>query len=1100
MSTKFFTNENGKTLLEKIAGIFAHKNIHFFDVLVGYFRASGYFRIRPFIEKAAKIRILVGIEVDRLVQQAWDKGLEFGINPADTRDQFFEELRRSIQEARYDRDVETGMLGFISDVATGRVELRIHPSQRIHAKLYIFREPTKHDHGYGSVITGSSNLSDAGLANNFEFNVELRDNHDIDFATETFEKLWADGVPVTADFVADLKRCTFLNDTFTPYELYLKFLITYFGNAVHFDPSVLGDLPKGFKKLSYQADAVNDGYTKLQTHGGFFLADVVGLGKTLVATLIAKRFFYANGFPQHLSETLVVVPPAVKPNWEETIDQLGLKGARIVTNGSLHTINDPSRYDLVIVDEAHKFRSDTAEMYHELQRICKAPTRRRDDATGRLHGKKIILISATPLNNRPSDLANLVYLFQDSKDSTLEISNLQHFFAPLIKAFDALKREPNPSAVRFGVARIYTAIREKVLTPLMVRRTRADLEANEAYRADLATQGIAFPKVRPPQPILYRLDAELDALYDRTIRDLSAAEGLTYNRYRAIGFLKPELRARYAQAERISGELARIMKTLLVKRLDSSFFAFRQSLVRFRDATANMVKMFAKGRVLIAPNFPVNAFVADNREDELVEILAAAQEDDPTITICAPDDFEPGFREGLEQDLRILEKLVAAWQKVARRDPKLDEFIARLQEDLLDAKNNPSRRVVVFSESAETTDYLQRELQNAGFERVLVVTAANRAQMRETVRANFDANIPAAEQCDDYDLLIATEVLAEGVNLHRAHAIVNYDTPWNSTRLMQRIGRVNRIGSTAREILIYNFYPTMQVDDDIELQKKAKMKLHAFHVALGEDSQIYSDEEEPTSFGLFDRAIEEEKDERLRLLMELRAFYEQHRDRYLMIKNYPLRARTGRDAAAPAASAKFGPLANTTLTFIRSARRDAFSLLGAEDVVQELTFLQAAALFRAPAEEKPLPLHALHHAQVQAAVQRFDELVQADLGREHKVDPTLGPNERKALTLLSALTSLPFASDADRHLLSEAQTAIRTGRLVALHRDINRHQLKVKKTPVAPAIQLEAIVKLITKHLAGFEAKPAAEPAASPRRLPDGRPALPEIILSESFS
>ena len=144
-----------------------------------------------------------------------------------------------------------------------------------------------------------------------------------------------------------LKQDTYLNDAFTPYELYIKFLTEYFGKSVEFDPSAVSDLPKGFKRLSYQVDAVNQGFELLRRHNGFFLADVVGLGKTVVATLIAKKFFYSNGYPGHVSRVLVVVPPAIKENWEETLDKFGLPNYRIITNGSLHKIADPTHYDLV---------------------------------------------------------------------------------------------------------------------------------------------------------------------------------------------------------------------------------------------------------------------------------------------------------------------------------------------------------------------------------------------------------------------------------------------------------------------------------------------------------------------------------------------------------------------------------------------------------------------------------------------------------------------------------------------------------------------------------------------------------------------------------
>lgn len=174
MSTKFFTNENENTLINKIEGVFKHRNIHFFDALVGYFRASGYFRIRKFVDKAAEIRILVGINIDKLIFQANQQGLLFDGNVEKAQEDFFQQIKTNIQDAEYDKEVESGMLQLIDDIVNKKVLIKVHPKQNIHAKIYIFREKEKHDHGYGAVITGSSNLTDAGLAQNFEFNVELR--------------------------------------------------------------------------------------------------------------------------------------------------------------------------------------------------------------------------------------------------------------------------------------------------------------------------------------------------------------------------------------------------------------------------------------------------------------------------------------------------------------------------------------------------------------------------------------------------------------------------------------------------------------------------------------------------------------------------------------------------------------------------------------------------------------------------------------------------------------------------------------------------------------------------------------------------------------
>ena len=513
MGTNFFTNEKENTLLEKIEGVFKYKKVHFFDALVGYFRASGYFRIRKFIQQTPHIRILVGINVDKLTYQANRQGLLFNPNAEQSQEEFFNDIKKNIQEARYDKEVEDGMYQFIEDIVSGRIEMRIHPKQNIHAKIYIFREEVYHPHGYGSVITGSSNLTEAGLEKNFEFNVELRYDDDIQFATETFERLWAEAVAVDITHIEAIKTDSYLNPDFTPYEVYLKFLLEYFGKSLDFDPNSVSDLPKGYKKLSYQVDAVNDGYSKMMKHNGFFLSDVVGLGKTIVSALIAKRFFFDNGFPMHRSHTLIIVPPALREGWERTMNEFKLDNYKIVTNGSLHKLKNPDKYDLVIVDEAHKFRSDTASMYNELQKLCKTKALH---ANGSLHDKKVILVSATPLNNRPEDIANLVYLFQDSKDSTLEEGNLQRFFREQIDEYKKTKDLNDIELISNGVKAIYEKIRVKVVEPLTVRRTRTDLMENEAYRQDLEKQKVRFPEVKAPHKMFYELDEDLEHLYDVT--------------------------------------------------------------------------------------------------------------------------------------------------------------------------------------------------------------------------------------------------------------------------------------------------------------------------------------------------------------------------------------------------------------------------------------------------------------------------------------------------------------------------------------------------------------------------------------------------------
>ncbi|MDQ3314285.1 MAG: hypothetical protein M3505_06610 [Verrucomicrobiota bacterium] len=360
------------------------------------------------------------------------------------------------------------------------------------------------------------------------------------------------------------------------------------------------------------------------------------------------------------------------------------------------------------------------------------------------------------------------------------------------------------------------------------------------------------------------------------------------------------------------------------------------------------------------------------------------------------------------------------------------------------------------------------------------------------VRANFDANAPHdAERKDEYRILISTEVLAEGVNLHRAHVVVNYDTPWNSTRLMQRIGRVNRIGTTAKKIYIYNFYPTSQVNTDIELERKAKLKLFAFHTALGEDSGIYSPDEDPESFGLFEKDLEEQRDERLAFLSFLRDFKDAQPDEFRRIRAMPLRARCGRSNAAQAGS---------SLVFVRNERRDAF-YRATEPALDEIGFVEMARAFRAEVAEKPVPLHDAHHDQVRAAVADFRAKLEADAVRERAVDHTLGPNEQKAIRLLAAASGMPHVSASERALLHAAQNAIKLAKFQDLPRKLNALQKSVAKpktgaTRITTAAYLDSVLAIVRSYPLEVE----DQEVDAPEVVLEFSGFEPKIILSESFA
>lgn len=953
------------------------KDLYAFQAVVGYFRSSGYFALQPYLQNLKEIKILVGINVDEMFAETQKRGLLFFGDEQRTKDEFLKWFIQDVKESKYSKQVEDGILQFIDDLIDGKIEVRASSNKTIHAKFYLFLPKNHTEHSEGWVIMGSSNLTNAGLgikqSPNYELNVALKDYDDIQFTKVEFQKLWAESTSILPADIKEFKKKTHIGQEFTPFEIYVKLLIEYFGKNIDYDPDTVGDLPSNYKKFSYQIDAVNQGFQMLLDNDGFFLADVVGLGKTVVAAMIAKRFLIANGSIN--TKILVIYPPALEKNWKNTFREFGIaKHTKFVTNGRLEKILDGNdldywakeEYDLILVDEAHRYRNHTSQMFDQLQRICKAP--RTGEGYIKGEKKKVVLISATPLNNRPQDIQHQLYLFQDARRSNLPITNLQNFFGPIVKEYKEIMREDNPNLQR--IRELYGEIREKVILPITVRRTRKDLEKYPKYKDDLKEQDIVFPEIAAPKAKEYSLNSKLSRLFYHTMFYLTDDDKIKYARYKAVGALKKKYQEEfgYEKANLVSKSLAGIMKTLMVKRLESSFRAFKISLENLLKSTRRMIEMFNQGKVFIAPDLDINSLMEKGMSiEEIEDFILKISVEKPNNRIFPPDYFETDFPENLKKDAQLLNELLNEW-KIVSEDPKIEAFFAALDKEFLDESLNPTGKLVVFTESKDTANYLSEEIEKRLEIKVLNISAENRRKMQDTIQENFDANY-LGEHKNDFNILITTDVLAEGVNLHRANVIINYDTPWNATRLMQRIGRVNRIGSVAGTIRNYNFYPSQQGDLEIRLYRNALIKLQGFHTAFGEDAQIFTHEELVEQFELFKEGMKDDEDKRLIYLRFIREFKELNPREFKRIKQFPLKARTARSLK----NAEKENLNPATVVFLKSPYKSEFYQTDDQNRVIPLTFLEAAEIFEAKANEPAFPIPENHYSNITNALQVFEQ-------------------------------------------------------------------------------------------------------------------------------
>ena len=982
MSTKFFNNRLGNTLFDKLKGIASTMTtFDRFLAVVGFFRSSGYFKLRKELGDISEIKILVGINIDDIFRKH-NKALLMLSDEDKAKEIYNKDFKDDIINAQYAPEVENGILQMCEDLVSGRLQMRIHATKNLHAKFYLCLPQNHNENSDGWVIMGSSNISDSGLGikqpPQYELNVAMKDYDDVKYCSDEFWTLWNEAIPLTAEDIDKYKKKTYLGYQPTPYELYIKVLIETFGDQVEDDFSI--QLPDGVKDLKYQKDAVIQGYQMLMQHNGLFLADVVGLGKTMIATMIAKRFVESNGKNTNI---LVVYPPALEDNWKDTFKLFGIyKKAQFITNGSLSKIlegrdqyKDKEDFDLIIVDEAHGFRSDSSGKYDELQKICKSPC--VNNGLLKSLQKKVMLLSATPLNNRPDDLLNQLLLFQNSQSCTIDgIPNLKGFFAPLIDKYKKLMRERDKRDVTSEVDKIYEQIRNKVIDKVTVRRTRNNILNDPDYKADIKSQGIIFPKILPPNELEYSMSRDTNDRFYETLKQLTdgksdtnpAGNGLNYARYRAVEFLKPEYRKKYKNAVHIGQTLAGIYRVHMVKRLESSFYAFKKSLRTLLNITEDMIKMFEENKVIIAPDLKVKDLQAKNMElDEIIEYAVSRGYIAEDIVFTA-DAFTPKFLEMLHHDRDILKKLNADWDK-ENEDPKFDKFKENLTLNFFDKKINPSGKLVLFSESVDTLNYLYERLtKELGRDDVLMVTAANRNRLVQTIRENFDANYQSDSM--RYNIIITSDVLAEGVNLHRSNVIVNYDSPWNATRLMQRIGRVNRIGSLAQYIYNYLFYPSRQGDKEIQLYKNALVKLQGFHSAFGEDAQIYSKEEIVKEFQMFDNNVKDYIDKKIELLREVRDLYNNDRELYHKIKALPMKSRAMRD---------IGKHNGKSVIFVSSNIKTEFYLATSTNI-ETIDFLEAVEYLKAEPEEQPVPFSddEQHYKHVNKALEKYStEYVEA---------------------------------------------------------------------------------------------------------------------------
>ena len=878
MSQHLITNQD-KFLSEVINDILPGCDKAYF--LVGYFYFSGFQEIYEKLQDK-HLRILVGLDIERSLANGIreiDDYTQRTKTRVQTRDEYYQGLVDIFNNTDFfdtERQLEAFKL-FCDKIANGTLEIRktLDPN---HAKLYLFEYKPEHQsitQQPGQMITGSSNLSVAGLKGRIELNTILRDPVYYNEGKELFDKLWETAVPVAdlehlPEFTEKVIKKIWMEKLYSPYTMFIRILQEYFSQPDDKNLLKPSDITDGiYTDLKYQLDAVQMAMKAIENHDGVIIADVVGLGKSIIASTVARNL--------HL-RTIIVSPPHLKQQWEEYKDQFGFT-ASVFSSGKIEAALDHYRMIvrnneqfLIIVDEAHKYKNEDIQDYSILHDLCM--------------GNKVMLLTATPFNNRPNDIFSMLKLFQIPSKSTLKtVDDLGVAFRDLIKKYEDMteaqrKQTMTDAEIKAESKRIAKQIRS-IISPLVIRRSRLDLDEIPAYKADLKAQKIKTVIPEDPVSLSYNLGEDKD-LYLRTLSKISptAEEKLDHKddesfvyyksaRYKPSSYLtddaelldqlKRELEDKTGiSLQLLLGRQASVsdfMRKMLVRRFESSVAAFKESLNSMIQSSESILRWIEKRDkipVYKKGSLPdVDEFYETTDDDLSQEIEEAFEKytDRGFFEIDMKYIKRDEYVADMLSDLALLQQIREEWfgkDQVIRFDHKLTEFKAQLR--FLRA-SDPKRKIVVFTEFADTANYLGESLKGEGLGIFKYTSGDSSTTSKKTIRENFDAGLKLEFQKDDYQILIATDAISEGYNLHRAGTVFNYDIPYNPTRVIQRIGRINRINKKKFDKLyIYNYFPTDIGEQETRTKQISTLKMAMIHAIMGEDTKALTSDEELNAF------------------------------------------------------------------------------------------------------------------------------------------------------------------------------------------------------------------------------------------------------------
>lgn len=853
------------------------------DFCVGYLNLRGWQSIDDLIQKwdpetGQVCRVLVGMqrppheEIRELYRATADDGLIDNATAARLKTQFAAHLREQITLGIPSGKDEAGLRRLAHQLRSGQVVVKLFLPHPLHAKLYLLFRDDVNNPITGFV--GSSNLTVQGLAKQGELNVDVLDHQATQSLSKWFDDRWNErwALDVSPDLAEIIETSWAREEAIPPHHIYLNI-------AYHLSTEARAGLsqfrlPGRFEQelFEFQKSAVKIAARHLHRRGGVMIGDVVGLGKTMMATALARMFEDDLGY-----ETLIICPKNLEPMWKRYRTEYGLRGEVLSSSMVTKKLPNLKRYRLVLIDESHNLRNREGRRYKAIAdyiRSCDA---------------KVILLTATPYNKTKTDLSSQLRLFIDEKANIgIRPERFMRKLGITEAEFERKHQCKVNSILAIEKSDEFDDWRE-LIRLYMVRRTRSFIiqhytEADKHGRRFIAGsdgEKRYFP-VRKPTSLKFAVnDADPSDRYARlySVDVVDQINALHVPRYGLGNYIDPQAEKGASAAERkfienlgrAGKRLMGFCRTNLFKRLESTGFSFLQSIDR--HVLRNQIYLYAIENGLDLPVGVLDAGLLDSgRVDEDAEGLEGEPEDllDGLVEAVAEEDalpngmarakavyqqyaseykkrfkwirptlFKKSLAEHLAEDTQTLIELLRAhglW------DPQHDQKLIALHK--LITQTHAKDKVLIFTQFADTARYLAREVRKAGVTHVEVATGASADPYTLACRFSPKSNNKAVSKAEEVRVLICTDVLSEGQNLQDSNVVVNFDLPWAIIRLIQRAGRVDRIGQRAEEIHCYSFLPAEGVERLIQLRSRIQQRLLENAEVVGTDEAFFEDDED----------------------------------------------------------------------------------------------------------------------------------------------------------------------------------------------------------------------------------------------------------------